>query len=85
MRMWPLVKKTVVKDCLEGPLGPSVFPNASTKLLYHLGKLKSLTNAVRGSARKTMGHVKKGHVKNRTKILNMQKVKSEKKKERKMM
>ena len=33
-----------------------------------------------GRARK-----KKGHVKNRTKILNMQKVKSEKKKERKMM
>ena len=31
------------------------------------------------------GHVKKGHVKNRTKILNMQKVKSEKKKERTMM
>ena len=30
MRMWPLVKKTAVKDCLEGPLGPSVFPNAST-------------------------------------------------------
>ena len=26
----PLVKKTAVKDCLEGPLGPSVFPNAST-------------------------------------------------------
>jgi hypothetical protein len=33
--------------------------------------------------RKKIGHVKKGHVKNRTKILNMQKVKSEKKKERK--
>ena len=31
---------------LEGPLGPSFLPNASTKLLYHLGKLKSLTNAL---------------------------------------
>ena len=42
------VRKNAGAVFLEGPKGPSVFPNASTKLLYHLGKLKSLTNAVPG-------------------------------------